>query len=123
MTIEITISQIESRVPITVMEVKGSVDSSNYQDLTSAAHTAIEAGAKYLLLDLSNCEYLSSAGIRSINEIFLLFRKKYPDEQGQRSQRVKLFNPTSKVREVFTISGVDAFFEIHANFETAIASF
>lgn len=120
---EITISQKNSRVQITVVEVKGSVDSSNYQELTDAARTAIEDGAQYLLFDLSSCEYMSSAGLRSINEIFLLFRKKYPTENAQRSQHIKLFNPSEKLRSIFTIAGVDAFFEIHSNFETAIASF
>lgn len=120
---EITISQKNSRVDVTVLEVQGSVDSSNYQALTDAARSAIEDGAQYLLFDLSRCEYMSSAGIRSINEIFLLFRKKYPTENAQRSQHIKLFNPSDKLRSILVIAGVEAFFEIHSNFETAIASF
>jgi anti-anti-sigma factor len=120
---EITISQQTSRVPVTIITVQGSVDSSNYQEFTNAARTSVEAGAHYLLVDLSRCDYMSSAGIRSLNEIFLLFRKSHPDEGGARSQHIKLFNPSPKLMEVFSISGVDAFFEIHSNFETAIASF
>lgn len=120
---QITISQKNARVPVTVMQVQGKVDSATYQEFTTAARKAILDGAQYLLVDLSACEYMSSAGIRSLNEIFLLFRKNFPDEQNTRSQHMKLFNPTDKVREVFSISGVDAFFEIHDNFETAAASF
>jgi anti-sigma B factor antagonist len=120
---EITISQKTARVPVTVMQVQGSVDSSNYQEFTTAASKAILDGAQYLLVDLSACDYMSSAGIRSLNEIFLLFRKNFTDEKGSRSQHLKLFNPSDKLREVFSISGVDAFFEIHMNFETAVASF
>lgn len=120
---EITISQKNSRVLVTVMEVQGNIDSSNYQELTDAARTAIEAGAQYLLFDLSRCEYMSSAGIRSINEIFLLFRKKYPSESAQRSQHIKLFNPSEKLQLILEVAGVNAFFETHFNFETAIASF
>ena len=120
---EITISQKEARVQVTVMQVQGKVDSSTYQEFTTAARKVILEGAQYLLLDLSNCEYMSSAGIRSLNEMYLLFRKNFPAEQGTRSERLKLFNPSDKLREVFSISGVDAFFEIHADKETAIASF
>jgi anti-anti-sigma factor len=120
---EITISQKTARVSVTVVQVQGMVDSSTYQEFTSAARTAIEAGAQYLLVDLTQCEYMSSAGIRSLNEIFLLFRKKYPDEKSPRSQHLKLYNPSDNLREVLAISGVDTFFEIHTNLETAIASF
>lgn len=120
---EITISQKTARVSVTVMQVQGSVDSSNYQDFTSAARKAILEGAQYLLVDLSACDYMSSAGIRSLNEIFLLFRKNFADEQGGRSQHLKLLNPSDRLREVFSISGVETFFEIHADIETAIASF
>ena len=120
---QITISQKKARVPITVMQVQGKVDSATYQEFTAAARQAVLEGAQYLLVDLSACEYMSSAGIRSLNEIFLLFRKSFADEKDARSQHLKLLNPNDELREVLAISGVDAFFEIHNNFETAAASF
>lgn len=120
---EITISQIDARVKVTVMQVQGMVDSSNFHDLVVAGWKAALEGTGYLLIDLSECDYMSSAGIRSLNEIFRAFRGRYSEEKSAHSQRVKLLNPSSKLREIFDISGVDVFFEIHTNLQTAVASF
>ena len=121
---EITFSKQERRVTVTIMQVAGKVDSSNYQDFTKSAIDAVARDAHYLLIDLSACEYMSSAGIRSLNEIYIFFKKSFPhDEVGQRAHRMKLLGPTEKLMNVFSISGVDAFFEIYGDLETAVASF
>lgn len=120
---EITISQNQARVPVTVLQVQGTVDSSNYHDLIAASWKAALEGTGYLLIDLSECDYMSSAGIRALNEIFRAFRGRHSEEKSARSERVKLLNPSDRLREIFTISGVDAFFEIHTNLQTALASF
>lgn len=120
---EITISQKQARVAVTVLQVQGSVDSSNYQEFIAAARKAVLDGAEYLLIDLAACDYMSSAGIRSINEIFILFRKNFTDEIGSRSKHIKLYGANRRLNELLAISGVDDFFEIHTNLETAVASF
>jgi anti-anti-sigma factor len=123
---EITISKKQARVPVTIMQVRGKIDSSNYQDFAEAARKVVAEGTEYLLLDLADCEYMSSAGIRSLSEIYLIFGKSFPREgrkRVSRSEHLKLFNPSEKIKEILSISGVDAFFEIHANLETALASF
>ena len=123
---EIAISQTQARVPVTILQVQGKIDSTNYQEFGAAAQQVMEAGAEYLLIDLSYCGYISSAGIRSLNEIFLKFRKSHPDESREkdsRSQHVKLLKPSEKISDVLAISGVDAFFEIHTDLAAALASF
>ena len=123
---EITTSQIQGRVPVTVLRVQGTVDSSTFQDFTNIMRTAIDGGAEFLLLDLTEVPFMSSAGIRSLNEISMFLLKKFPQEKlgwTPRSSRLKLLNPSIRVDEVFKISGVDTVFEIHSEMEEAVASF
>ncbi len=121
---EITTSQKQGRVPVAVFHVQGVVDSASYQEFSRRVRTQVEAGAEYLLLDLAAVSYMSSAGIRSLNELALLMRGKFAqDEKSNMSGRVKLLSPQERVLDVLKISGVDLVFEIHANIETAIASF
>jgi len=121
---EITTSQKQGRVPVAVFQIQGTVDSANYQDFSNSLSKQVNAGAEYILLDLSGVSYMSSAGIRSLNELALLLRGKFPqDEKSRMSKRVKLLNPQERVLDVLKLSGVDQVFEIHANLETALASF
>lgn len=123
---EITISQKQSRVLVTVMRVAGSIDSSNYQEFSAAINQTVATGTHYLLLDLSACGYMSSAGIRSLNEAYLLFRKTYPVpnlEKTAISPWIKLLNPSAKIAEVLAMSGVDSFFATYTDLDTAVASF
>jgi anti-anti-sigma factor len=115
---------MQGRVAVTVLHIRGDVDSSTYQEFSTAMRKAIEGGTEHLLLDLAEVNYMSSVGLRSLNEISLLLRKMYPQEdQGPRSSHFKLLNPTDRVFDVLKMSGVDAFFEIHTNLEKALASF
>lgn len=121
---DITTSKMQGRVAVTVLHVRGEVDSSTYQEFSAAMRAAIEGGAEGLLLDLAEVKFISSAGIRSLNEISLYLRRKFPQEgQSPRSNHLKLLNPQDRVFDVLKISGVDAFFETHANLEKAVASF
>jgi len=123
---EITTSQLQGRAPVTVFHIRGTVDSSTYQDFMNALRAAIEGGAEFLLIDLAEVSYMSSAGIRSLNEISLVLRNKYPQEnvaKSLRSNHLRLLNPSDRVFDSLKISGVDAFFETYTNLEKAIASF
>jgi anti-anti-sigma factor len=123
---EITTSKLQGRVAVTILHISGAVDSSTYQEFSSAMRKAIDAGDEYLLLDLARVNYMSSAGIRSLNEISIYLRKKFLQEasdKGPLSAHLKLLNPTDRVFDVLKMSGVDAFFETHTNLEKAVASF
>jgi anti-anti-sigma factor len=123
---EITTSQKQARVAVTVMKVTGKVDSSTYQEFSDAIKKSVARGTHYLLLDLEACDYMSSAGIRSLNEAYLLFKKSYPipgEDKIAKSPWIKLLNPSDKIASVLAISGVDTVFETHTDMTTAVASF
>jgi len=69
----ITTSQIQGDVSATVLHLQGHLHGPTEKDLLDRAHQAYEDGARYLLLDMSELDVLSSAGLRAIQTIFKLF--------------------------------------------------
>jgi anti-anti-sigma factor len=131
---EITVSHEQGRVPITVFQVKGDINMATSEELQRQARRAFEDGMRDLVLDLSDVPYMSSAGIRALNDMFRLLRSSSPAESDDavkkglsdgtfKSPHLKLVNPNRHVQEVLGMSGVDMFLEIHRNVKDAVASF
>jgi anti-anti-sigma regulatory factor len=104
------------------------------EELQRQARRAFEDGMRDLVLDLSDVPYMSSAGIRALNDMFRLLRGATPAESDEaikkglsdgtfKSPHLKLVNPNRHVQEVLGMSGVDMFLEIHRNVKDAVASF
>lgn len=131
---EIATSQYHGRVPVTVFQLKGDLDANTYEQLESRAREAHAAGVRDLVLDLAGVPYISTAGIRAINNIFNLLRTATPTEDDNairrglqdgtfKSPHLKLLNPAPRVAEVLSMAGVDMFLEIHSDLGVAVASF
>lgn len=131
---EIEISHEQGRKPITVFRIRGEINVASYQQLEQQAREAHAAGMRDLLLDLSGVTYVSSAGIRALDNIFKLLRTDAPEESSEAMQRglrdgtfksphLKLLNLTPRVLDALTIAGVDMLMEIHHNYQDALASF
>lgn len=133
--LQITVSEEQGRVPVTVLRIEGDViDANSYEQLESQARAAIEGGARNLLLDMTRMKYISSAGLRAIHTIFLLLRGDTPAESDEsmkkglmdgtfKSPHLKLLNPSPAVTETLRAMGFDMFLEVHRNLKDAIASF
>ena len=131
---EITVAQHQGRVPVTVFHVKGDIDANTYGQLESQAKQALLDGTRDLVLELSQVPYISSYGIRGISQIFNWLRDKSKDEDdaalskglrdgNYKACHLKLVNPSKRVYDVLTTTGVDMFLEIHKDLNQAIASF
>ena len=131
---DIQVTQRQGRVPITIIKVKGSVDASTYEAFQASGEEVFNAGARYVLLDLSEVSYISSAGFRAISQIFKLLRGQLSPlaaaqmSQGLRdgsykSPNLKLLGPNTRVMEALRLAGFDTFLEIHKAEEEAVASF
>jgi anti-anti-sigma regulatory factor len=138
MTREVMHIQNQSRVPVTILHPRGEVDASNYQDLIAAAREAYAAGGRDILLDLSDVPYISSSGLVALQSIAALLRGDQPPEPeaGWEAFRAidrdrdtgfqthfKLLNPQPAVDRVLELVGFNRFLEIHADLDTAAASF
>jgi anti-anti-sigma factor len=131
---DIEVTEIQGKVPVTIIKVKGNVDASTYEAFQAVAETEFNRGARYVLLDLSEVAYISSAGFRAVSQIFKLLRSQLSNQaQTQMSQglrdgsykapNLKLLGPNPRVLEALRLAGFDTFLEIHDDREAAIASF
>jgi anti-anti-sigma factor len=131
---EITVKQEEGRRPISVIHVKGDIDSNTYQQLQAEIDKSIAADIHNMLIDLSEVPFMSSAGIRVLNHTFNELRGTLPQETDEamkkglrdgtfKSPHLKLLNPSARVLEVLKMAGVDMFLEIHHAYSGAIASY
>jgi anti-anti-sigma factor len=131
---EIKISAGNARVPITVMHIKGNVDSATHQAFQAKADELIEGGARYVLVDLTETPFISSAGLRVLHNIFNQLRtihKDLNDDElrrkmsagGYKSPYLKVTNLSSQVKDAFVISGFDTYIEVHDDVKKALASF
>jgi anti-anti-sigma regulatory factor len=137
---KLAVSHTQGLVPITILHVEGGVDGSNYTELIAKAQELYNGGVRYLLLDLSNLTFLSSAGFSALHRVSKLFlgasraelEKGWPEsrptsrdkERHIRMQRhVKLLNPPEPVRETLNLIGFDHLFEIYADVNEAMSSF
>ena len=135
---DITISKKQGLIPVTVLLLSGKLDGSNYAELIEAARRLYQDGVRDLLIDLSQCTYMSSAGISAIHTCGLIFRgiPVAEQESGWASfhaidrdrdkglqKHVKLSSPQPDVAHTLDITGFKALFEIHTDQAAALASF
>ncbi|MEW5830928.1 MAG: STAS domain-containing protein [Chloroflexota bacterium] len=131
---DIVISQQQGRVPVSVLRLTGEVNSSTYERLEKTAREIIDGGAQYILLDLTDLNFLSSAGLRTIHNLFNELRFRSPNgndgdikkglaDGTYKSPHLKLLRPSESVLEVLKMTGYDMFIEIHTDMQAAINSF
>jgi anti-anti-sigma factor len=115
---DITISQENARVPVTVFKVVGRMNMGTVEEFEKQVRQAYEVGARNMIFDLSGLVSLTSAGLRT-----MLATAKLLAGASGKSQHLKLAAPVSDVRQVLTIAGFDAIMEIHDSVSSALASF
>jgi anti-anti-sigma factor len=133
---DIQVSNANGRVPVTVMHVTGNIDALSYEEFQAKADELIAGGARYLLIDLSKCPFISSAGLRALHHIFNELRaldtnnpKSEEDVHREisagtyKSPNLKLLKLSKESKTAFELSGFDMFIGTFDNEQTAIASF
>lgn len=128
--LDIKVSQIQADSPGTVIHLSGHLHGDTERELLAAARQAHEAGSKYLLLDLSGLDVLTSAGLRAIQLIFRLFTPSNDlelihqhGEEPYKSPYFKLVCPNPQVYYVLNIAGFLQNILIYNDLEEAVNSF
>jgi anti-anti-sigma factor len=96
---------------IKILTLSGRLDGDGSIRLHDRINKEIDYDKDSLLLDMSGVEYISSAGLR----VLILATRTIKNEFG-------LCNPTSMVREVFTMTKLDNALFIYDDMATAIQS-
>ena len=97
---------------VQVVRPFGRLDSGNAPELERALQALLTAGAKKLLLDLGQLEFISSAGMR----IVLMAGKGLRAQQG----RLALCGVHGMVKEIFEVSGFLTLFEVAADADAGV---
>lgn len=131
---EIKVTTENARVPLSIMHVSGKIDSATHQTFQAKAEDLIDNGARYILVDLAETEFVSSAGLRALHNIFNKLRALHQDVNDDelrkkmsageyKSPFVKVVNSSTQIREIFEVSGFDTYIEAYDDPNKAIASF
>lgn len=98
----------------TLLTVTGRMDAVTAPQFETDCTAVIDEGAKLVVVDLANLEYISSAGLRSI----LASAKKIKAAGGT----MKFSGLSGMVEEVFKVSGLGSMFAVAATPDEAFAS-
>lgn len=112
MSLEISVSDLKR---VRLVEVNGRVDSISADELHAVLSAAIDEGRTKIVVDLSNVEYMSSAGLRELVSALKQTQKLNGD--------LRLASPSEKVLEVLELAGLDTIFKVHASQVEAVGSF
>ena len=97
-----------------VAKVAGRLDSSTAAAAEKCLNEVLAAGTPHLAIDLSQLDYISSAGLR----VLLVVARKVQQAQG----KMALFGLGPGVREVFAMSGFDKIFAVRDDAAAALAA-
>ncbi|MDH5355878.1 MAG: STAS domain-containing protein [Gammaproteobacteria bacterium] len=116
--INIRVSQMEGRVPVSVLHVSGDIDAGNHQQLDDKAAEIIDAGAHHIILDLTETSYMSSAGFRSMHKIHVALQA-----TDSESASLKLLKPSDEIRRLMKTIGFDVYISTYDDLTEAVNSF
>jgi anti-anti-sigma factor len=133
---EISVSTQNGRVPITIMHIDGDIDTATSKLFQTKAEELIKNGARYILVDLAHCPYMSSASLRALHIIFKELNAIHPDvtlaeneikkgisDGSYKSPYLKLVNASPETQMVFKTSGFNMFLEFYDDMKKAIEAF
>jgi anti-anti-sigma factor len=116
----ISSEQLQADVPVTVFHIHGWLDAQSEEQLLAAARNAYDDGARYLIIDMSGLDTLTSAGMRALQKVFLIFASHGDDS---REARVKLCNAPPQIYNVLGITGFLQNIPMYESMDTALQSF
>lgn len=100
---------------VTIVSMEGKIDSSSSVEIEKRINVLIERGSKYLIINFSSIDYISSSGLR----VMLSSLKRLRKVQGD----LKLSCMQPSVRQVFNMAGFTQIFELYEKEEEAVSRF
>ena len=139
MALQTTVEQAEGQVPITIVALAGELDATSYEGVIEAVHDLYKAGARNLLLDLTDLTFISSSGLVALHSSLRLMRGEAPPEpetgwaslramgeevgSGQAQTNVRLCGTQDGIQKVLDRTGLGGLFPSYPDRATAIAAF
>jgi anti-anti-sigma factor len=118
--LRISSEQMQADVPVTLFHLRGWLDAQSEEQLLEAARTAHDGGARYLLIDMSDLDTLTSAGMRALQKVYQIFT---PKEDQFKLAHLKLCNAPPQIYNVLGITGFLQNIPMYESMDTALKSF
>ncbi len=99
----VTKETLKNQSTITVFHLRGWLDSKIEEHLLATAREAYNNGERFLLLDLAEVEFLTSAGMRAIQKTYKLFT---PVEDRLKVAHIKLCNAPEQIHQILGVTGI-----------------
>ncbi|HEY3476306.1 MAG TPA: STAS domain-containing protein [Anaerolineales bacterium] len=116
----ISTEQVQADVPVTVFRLRGWLDAQSEDQLLEAARTTHDGGARYLLIDMSELDTLTSAGMRALQKVYQIFT---PREESFKVAHLKLCNAPPQIYNVLGITGFLQNIPMYESTDSALQSF
>jgi anti-anti-sigma factor len=100
---------------VRAVRITGNLDTQTSAVAQEQLTQLIDNGAKKVLLDFENLNYISSSGLR----VLLVAAQRLEDTAGQ----LRICNPNTMVREVFDTSGFTEIFSVYSSQAEALDGF
>ena len=101
---------------VRVVHVRGEVDMSHEEELRSELRSAVAADQSRIVVDLTECEFIDSTGIRAL----LLSREAQHSEGG--SERLAVAASSEQILRILSVMGLDRVIPIRPTVEEAAAA-
>ena len=118
--LKILSEQVQTDVPVTVFHLRGWLDAHAEPELLEAARSAHDGGAEYLLIDMSDLNTLTSAGMRALQKVYQIFT---PKEDHFKVAHLKLCNAPPPIYNVLGITGFLQNIPMYESMHAALESF
>jgi anti-anti-sigma regulatory factor len=131
--LKIKTTNAQGRVPVTIFVMEGALSVDTTSQFLESTRQAIDDGTLNLLLDLGKIDFISSAGLRSLHQVFELLGNKNKEtregvmkdlsEGTYKTGHLKILNPSKQVSNVLKMGGFDMYIEIFTNYQKAVDAF
>ncbi len=108
------------RENIMIIHVSGWLDAHGEGQFVAAVQKASDEGAKYVLLELSEMDTITSAGIRAMQKAYQILT---PRDEAFKIPHLKLCNAPAQIYQVLGITGFLVNVPMYESMEDAIDSF
>jgi anti-anti-sigma factor len=106
--------QQTDRDGITIVAPAGRIDTTTSPAVEDALRRVVDSGARTIVIDFANVDYISSAGLR----VLLVLAKRMRDLQG----RLVLCSLGGPVRQVFQLAGFLPLFQVEPSQDAALST-
>ena len=118
--LKISSEEVQAGVPVSIFHLRGWLDAQGEGLLLEEARKASDAGAHYLLIDMSDVDTLTSAGMRALQKVYLIFT---PKEDQLKVAHLKLCNAPPQIYNVLGVTGFLHQIPMYESIDAALESF